>query len=367
MKFVLTLRILIPFLILITGCESPNYTLNENIHRYPPSSISLIPDQTVFMNNKLGPISFSIDAWDFPNENLLISVVSSNKEIVDSSDIVLGVSGRHRTITITPKIGQTGETKITIIARDRRRVESTSFKLTVLKRRENLKYPTVIFPLPESELQKLKAEFDSLNDTRIKSELNMYGFIHIRGLLDRGKSAITDTCIAVAKAKSAVWKFRKFTNVIDTKFLFVEGANRSPDARFTDWIIHLKQWNNGLIIEDVEMVVLIHQEVVQMYGHTYKNVFIPIHDLIEKERAIKSLLGYEIEYDCKIRNKFLISIENVFMDDINMVIYPKKTDNIIELRVAWKIPIGSVPHPRWNIYIDVLTGEIIYIKELFIC
>lgn len=115
------------------------------------------------------------------------------------------------------------------------------------------------------------------------------------------------------------------------------------------------------------MVVLIHQEVVQMYGHTYKNVFIPIHDLVVKDRAIKSLLGYEFEYDCWIRKKFIISIENVFMDDINMVIYPNKTDNSIELRVAWKIPIGYGPDPRWNFYIDVLTGEIIYINQLFIC
>jgi hypothetical protein len=117
----------------------------------------------------------------------------------------------------------------------------------------------------------------------------------------------------------------------------------------------------------MEISLLVHQDVVQMYGNTYKNVFIPIHDLITIERAIESLLGYEIEYYCWSREKFIVLIDKVFTDQVSMVIYPQKSSNKIELRVVWKIPIGSGRYPQWNFYIDVLTGEIVYINQLFIC
>ncbi len=354
-------------MVLITACETPNIIVDETPHRDPPPSRNQIPDQTVFINNTLGPICFTIGDRNCKVEQLHVSAISSNKKLVDSNDIVLNGSGRNRTITITPIVGRTGETIITIIARDGRRVDSTSFKVTVLIRRENMNYPTVLFPLPQSELLKLKAEFDSLNDTKIQSELNEYGLIKTCGLLDRGQSTITDTNIVVSKAKSAVWKFRKFTNVIDTNLLIVTEATRSSSGLFTDWWIHLKQPYKSLMIDAMEISLLVHQDVVQMYGHTYKNVFIPIHDLITIERAIKSLLGYEIEYYCKTKEKFIISIEAVFIDQVSMVIYPKKSSNKIELRVAWKIPIGSGRYPHWNFYIDVLTGEIVYIHQLFIC
>ena len=359
-------RLLYLLMVLISSCESPNI-IEQDPHRYPQPSRNQIPDQTVFINNTLGPINFTIGDRNFNFEQLQVSAISSNKKLVDSIDIVLSGSGGNRTITITPIIGRTGETKITIIGRDGRKVDSTSFMVTVLMRRENMNYPTILFPLPESELRMLKAEFDSLNHTKMQSELDEYGFIKTIGLLDRGQSTITDTNIVVSKAKSAVWKFRKFTNVIDTNLLIVKQATRSSSGFFTDWYIHLKQPYKGLVIDAKEISVLVHQEVVQMYGNTYKNVFIPIHDLITIERAIESLLGYEIEYYCWTREKFIVSIDKVFTDQVSMVIYPKKSSNKIELRVVWKIPIGSGRYPQWNFYIDVLTGEIVYIHQLFIC
>ncbi|MDI6765815.1 MAG: hypothetical protein QME52_03215 [Bacteroidota bacterium] len=366
MKSVLTVIILISLMVFITSCESPNIIVDEPSHRYPRPSMNHIPDQTIYLNNTLGPIYFTIDDRSLRYEQLNISAVSSNMKLVDSNDIVLGGSRGNRTITITPIIGRTGETIITIFARDRVKAYSMSFKVTVLMRRDNLKYPTVLHPLPEYELRKLRAEFDSLNDTKIQAELNQYGFIGDRGLLNRGTSTITDTNIVVSKAKSAVWKFKKFTNVIDTNLLIVNQVTRSTD-RFTDWFVHLKQLNKGLVIDDTEIFVLIHQEVVQIMGHTYKNVFIPVHDLITKERIIKSLLGYEFEYYCEDKYELIISLDNVISDKVSMVIFPQETDNAIELRVVWKIPIGYGLYPRWNFYVDVLTGEIVYIHQLFLC
>ncbi len=52
------------------------------------------------------------------------------------------------------------------------------------------------------------------------------------------------------------------------------------------------------------------------------------------------------------------------MSATNKVIYPKIINDVIELRVAWEIPIGS-NFPEWYIYFDSTTGEIVEIEQLF--
>ncbi|MBI4811664.1 MAG: hypothetical protein HY800_09550, partial [Ignavibacteriales bacterium] len=84
MKFQIQHRLLFLLMLLIAACESPNIIVYEAPHRYPQPSRNQIPDQTVFINNTLGPICFTMGDRNFNVEQLHVSAISSNKKLVDS-------------------------------------------------------------------------------------------------------------------------------------------------------------------------------------------------------------------------------------------------------------------------------------------
>ena len=93
--------------------------------------ISNITDQTTAQSTALSGIAFSVsDAQTAPG-SLLLSATNSNVTLVPVANITFGGSGSSRTLTVTPVLGLTGSSTITVIVSDGALSASDAFVLTV--------------------------------------------------------------------------------------------------------------------------------------------------------------------------------------------------------------------------------------------
>ena len=94
--------------------------------------ISTITDRTIPPNGTSGPLGFSFGNLGAIAGTLLqVAAASTNQTLVPNGNLVIGGSGTNRTITITPVLGQTGSSLITVSVTDGLWTNSRSFNVTV--------------------------------------------------------------------------------------------------------------------------------------------------------------------------------------------------------------------------------------------
>jgi hypothetical protein len=93
--------------------------------------ISPIPDRNVRQDTSTGPINFVIADAETAASNLLVSASSSNPALVPNENIVFGGGGSNRTVTVTPALGQSGTTTISVSVSDGARGATDSWVLSV--------------------------------------------------------------------------------------------------------------------------------------------------------------------------------------------------------------------------------------------
>lgn len=236
----------------------------------------------------------------------------------------------------------------------------------------NKSYPTILYKLSQSELDSLQVIFNQKLSTNYLGELDSFGLLGHYGVLSRGNSNISDPAQAISLAKTALLHLNQFSNISDTSILYVEEAtNYHPGPiNFTDWIIIFEnQSYSGLEVWDTQIIVIVADDFILLDGHHYKDTFIPQKDIISKERVKSNLIGTEIHYTCKYPETYVIADSSINLETMEQCIYPLTKINSIELRVVWKTPISTAPGnpPDWYYFVDVLTGEIVAVQELFIC
>ncbi len=192
------------------------------------------------------------------------------------------------------------------------------------------------------------------------------------GLLQRGRSSITDPNNAISVAKGVLLQLSSFSNVSDSSVLQVqEATNYNPTPlNISDWTVTFKnQILNGIEVWNTDILVLINDNTVLLDWHHYKYAFIPDHDLISKERAKKLLVGKDIIYDCWTPGKFTVTDASIKTESMSLCVFPLVKGDSLELRIAWKIPIFSFSniYPAWYYFIDVLSGETVRVEQLSIC
>ena len=96
-----------------------------------PPAISGIADQTINEDTKTVALVFTIGDAETPATNLVLSVSSSNTNLVSVTNIVFGGSDSNRTVTITPSPDQFGSATIAITVSDGMATASNMFLLTV--------------------------------------------------------------------------------------------------------------------------------------------------------------------------------------------------------------------------------------------
>ncbi|GJM30113.1 MAG: hypothetical protein DHS20C17_27480 [Cyclobacteriaceae bacterium] len=109
------------------GFESFGVTISVNA----PPTISAIADQSIEQNATMGPITFVVGDDKTSVDDINTSATSSNQQLVENRDLILGGSGANRTISLTPNTNMTGTATITITVSDGPNQTTGSFQLTV--------------------------------------------------------------------------------------------------------------------------------------------------------------------------------------------------------------------------------------------
>ena len=76
--------------------------------------ISAIPDQVIALNSVSSAIHFAVSDRETPGAELVVSVTSSNAQLINSSGFFLSGFGGSRTLSLVPVKGRTGSTEVTV-------------------------------------------------------------------------------------------------------------------------------------------------------------------------------------------------------------------------------------------------------------
>jgi len=232
-----------------------------------------------------------------------------------------------------------------------------------------LVYPTVLLPIGRVKADSIQ---NSIQSNDFFSYLDEYGLFSFPGLLSRGNSNITDKNVAIRLAKEALLKYSKYSNVSDTSKLELEEAmNYDPTPlHLTDWIISFKnQKYNEIEVLNTSIIVIVHNQVSQIIGHHFKHITIPINGIIPKDKLAEKLVGKKLETMCWTKIEVTITPEMILKNKIAQNIIWHEVNNSIELRVAWNVPIttSNDDHVSWNVWVDILSGEILLYSYAYIC
>ena len=89
----------------------------------PPPALTYValpnlPDQLVPANSASPPLPFSVNSAATNASSLTLTVKSSNSTLLPVTNVVIGGSGYNRTATLTPVVGQTGTTTVSLVVSD---------------------------------------------------------------------------------------------------------------------------------------------------------------------------------------------------------------------------------------------------------
>ncbi len=119
-------------LISVTVTDENGNTASRNFRvTVGAPTISSIANQTMPKDTISAPIPFTVG--DSENDEITVSVVSTNEAVVPSANVIIDGTGANRTATILPTPAVAGVTRITLIATDGFSSVSNSFVLTVFQ------------------------------------------------------------------------------------------------------------------------------------------------------------------------------------------------------------------------------------------
>jgi hypothetical protein len=228
---------------------------------------------------------------------------------------------------------------------------------------EDPKYPTIIYRLSEEVLVQKRNDF-ALRNPDVCNSLNQFGFCEIipSPCGGNGISGGFTEDEAIAAVKEFVARNPEYTgvsNLNDLKFRSISSLIGYNDAVFWDFR------TENQVINDIEVdntVMLLHTRNWKLYqcrGNHFPNVYVPKKFNFNVEQAKSLLLGKEIIHWSwgGPYSEGIVSKEHLQQSTAKLIIVPVKTDEKIELRVAWQINLQA---PLYYIFeIDVMTGEII--------
>jgi hypothetical protein len=113
------------------GASNNIVTRTFNVVVDAPPTITSIANRTIAQDTNTSALAFTIADAETAASSLTVTASSSNQTLVPNGGIALGGSGANRTVTVTPVVGQTGASTITLTVSDGVASTSTSFTLTV--------------------------------------------------------------------------------------------------------------------------------------------------------------------------------------------------------------------------------------------
>lgn len=94
-------------------------------------TISAISNQTVDVSTVLANVPFQISDAETDAASLTLSATSANAALIPSTNVVFGGSGTNRTLSLTPLVGRTGTTMVSVAVSDGARRAQRAFQVIV--------------------------------------------------------------------------------------------------------------------------------------------------------------------------------------------------------------------------------------------
>jgi len=227
----------------------------------------------------------------------------------------------------------------------------------------DINYPTTIHRLPEETLMQMRSDFAQRNPFFF-SNLNQFGFCSLvdgsYGMpIPLGEIFTEEE--AIVSVKEFVSRNPEYTGVNNLDDLHFERVTQAVGTnREISWVLQTKsQTINGTEIIGTGFVFHTrYREVVGAWGHYFPNVYVPEKFNFDIERAKPKLLGKEL-YIYGFAGKISfgkVTKKHLQECSANLIIFPIRTEEKIELRIAWQIKFDAGGYP---FHVDVMTGMII--------
>ncbi len=233
-------------------------------------------------------------------------------------------------------------------------------------------YPYTIHAKTTDEIAILQSEFDLLNENKICTVLDQFGFTDDAHCQEENVSDnIVDQKKILSLVKSTLVKNSKFTNVLDTSSLKVSKFDQVGRSPFHYKIFIEEQVVEGITVEESRIDVFFYGNYVyRIEGSWYPEIPIPPKEYgYSISEAKYKIIGKKFDYYCWTPEEFIVTKQSILDEYTEKCIYPIVDDKSIEFRVVYRFSIGeSVQQgPFYHIYVDIFTGEIIKFQQLFIC
>jgi hypothetical protein len=225
-------------------------------------------------------------------------------------------------------------------------------------------YPTAIPVLSEEKLQKLQTDFDETNNYEINVKLNKYGFIGSDASISCPFSprVVLSRNNVLQLAASTLIKNKKFTNVVDENDVLakIKEIRNLGDEMWWRIELNSQEYNNLEVLNFPIYVYLFGDKVYCILNSWIPNAFIPLEDKVDQSEAKVKLIGQQIQIMGLFPYGSYFTVNDSSIGEISRkVIVPFETENALEIRVAWEVPIKYYGLIGWYIYVDSTTGEIL--------
>jgi hypothetical protein len=103
----------------------------DNISLHSAVAISSVPNQSTILGLPLPAIPFTVGSSVVTADSLVLAFDSTNTTLLPGSNITISGTGSNRWVSLTPAVGQTGVSQVTLTASDGVYSASTAFLVVV--------------------------------------------------------------------------------------------------------------------------------------------------------------------------------------------------------------------------------------------
>jgi hypothetical protein len=111
--------------------DTTSFTVTVEESTGNPPTISTLTDRTIFEDQQLAPVDFTIGDQETSAADLIVTASSSDSSLVPAANITLSGTGASRTISVQPLPDRNGVVTITVTVDDGEQTTQESFQLTV--------------------------------------------------------------------------------------------------------------------------------------------------------------------------------------------------------------------------------------------
>lgn len=223
-------------------------------------------------------------------------------------------------------------------------------------------YPTTFYKLDSVTLSQKKAAFDQRN-RYIQTTLNEFGFCASPYYLEKDSPPYINNLPenqAIDSVKKFISKNASETGMNNPDELTINWSYNYTGPAYNYWRFSspTEKINGIEVVSTFINFMLMNGEMQECESCWYPDVYIPASYVLDQQQAKSLLIGRILTYtDWGGYPSYytIISPDNVNSAGTRLVIFPLNNGQNIQLRVTWEITLLE-----YKIYVDVMTGEIVY-------